>query len=69
MMQSSIQSKLSREQCLNESLALMKNGLSQRIEFQIEKILPTFSHALDSNFDSLSTQLEQFKNEIIEAIN
>jgi hypothetical protein len=47
----------------------MKKDLSQRIEFQMDKILPTFSNALDSNFDRLSTQIEQFKNEIIDAIN
>jgi hypothetical protein len=35
----------------------------------MENILPTFSLALDSNFENLSTQLELNKKDIIDAIN
>jgi len=45
----------------------MRSDLSS-LGIQMEEVMPSFRLALDANFESLSSQLESFKREIIQAI-
>ena len=59
--------KMKRDECIAHCIANMKNDVTS-LGLQMEDLMPSIRHELEANFETLSTQLEAFKDEIIQAI-
>jgi hypothetical protein len=59
--------KMKRDECITQCIASIKSDLSS-LGLQIEDLIPSIKHQIEANFESLNTQLEAFKEEIIQAI-
>ena len=58
---------MKRDECIAHCIANMKNDVTS-LGLQMEELMPSIRHELEANFETLSTQLEAFKDEIIQAI-
>ena len=66
-LQSNMNVKMKRDDCIARCLASMQSDLSA-LGLKMEDLMPSIRQEIEANFESLSTQLEAIKDEIIQAI-
>ena len=66
-LQQNMNVKMKRDDCIAHCIANMKNDVTS-LGLQMEDLMPSIRHELEANFETLNTQLENFKEEIIQAI-
>ena len=66
-LQSNMNVKMKRDECIALCIASMKSDLSS-LGLQMEDVIPSIKHEIEANFENFNTQLEAFKDEIIQAI-
>jgi DNA anti-recombination protein RmuC len=66
-LQSNMNLKMKRDDCINQCIASMKSDLSS-LGLQIDDLIPSIKHDIEANFESLNSQLEAMKEEILQAI-
>ena len=66
-LQSNMNVKMKRDDCIAQCIASMKSDLSS-LGLQMEDLIPSIKHEIEANFESLNSQLEAMKEEILQAI-
>ncbi len=66
-LQSNMNVKMKRDDCIAQCIASMKSDLSS-LGLQMEDFIPSIKHEIEANFENLNSQLEAMKEEILQAI-
>ena len=59
---------MNRDQCLTECISSFKTDISENVRSQLNEIIPTLTNALGATFESINSQFEDLKKEILNAI-
>ena len=63
-----MQKKMNQDQCITECISSMKIDISDNIRSQLDEIMPALKQALGATFESINSQFEDLKMDILNAI-